>query len=174
MSGIQERQKNQKPVQNVDLPTGIENGERKKKCSKCGVEKGPYEFGRRKDSKDGLKGECKPCAKIYASMHYQNNKKHHAESGKLWRKNNLAKSNSILTKYRNSEKGKETHKQWLNENKDKISCGKKEHYLNNKDEISDYKKSHYQKNRQKIISKKPYAEFARRMLSNVKKSYFYC
>ena len=35
----------------------------KKVCSKCKEEKEVCEFGKRKDSKDGLRSECKSCGK---------------------------------------------------------------------------------------------------------------
>lgn len=73
MSGIQESPKNRKPVQNVEAHIGIANEERKKRCSKCGVEKVYSEFFRDSSIKCGFRSRCKACVKLYKENHRKNN-----------------------------------------------------------------------------------------------------
>ena len=68
-------------------------------CSKCKIEKEVCEFGVQNSNKDKLKSSCKECRKI---------------EGKIYRK-------------LNSEKRKETIKNWYNKNPNY----NKEYYLNN-------------------------------------------
>lgn len=46
--------------------------EETKVCSKCGVEKPLVEFGKRKTSKDGRRGECKECNNAYHKYRSEN------------------------------------------------------------------------------------------------------
>ena len=45
-----------------------------KKCTTCKVEKELTEFHKKKESKDGLRADCKSCKKEYDKEHYQTNK----------------------------------------------------------------------------------------------------
>jgi hypothetical protein len=80
----------------------------KKVCSKCKVEKGVCEFGKRKDSKDGLKTICRECVKI---------------KNEKYRKKDPIKYKEQQKKYRDSNKEKESIRIsiWRNNNKDKRS-----------------------------------------------------
>ena len=46
-----------------------------KVCCKCGVEKGLSNFRKRKDSKDGLRSECKECSYLVWKKYRDNNVK---------------------------------------------------------------------------------------------------
>ena len=45
-----------------------------KKCTKCGIEKPLTEFHKHKETKDGLYGRCKQCARQYDKEYYAKNK----------------------------------------------------------------------------------------------------
>jgi len=44
-------------------------------CSKCGIKKYSHQFRSRKDSKDGLRNECKDCSLILQRIYKEKNKK---------------------------------------------------------------------------------------------------
>ena len=69
----------------------IEDEEPLKKCSNCGELKPFSEFGKNKNTKDGLQTWCKKCAKEY----YENNK----EKMKEYRENNKEKIKEYKKEY---------------------------------------------------------------------------
>lgn len=77
-----------------------------KKCIKCLQIKPAIEFHKRKDSKDGLRNECKVCAVKRAS---------------LWSKENKNKRNQYLKDYyiENAEKIKKKSRKWRRDNPEK-------------------------------------------------------
>jgi hypothetical protein len=114
----------------------------KKVCSKCKEEKEVCEFGKRKDSKDGLSRECKSCingyfkkysqssnTKEYKKKYRETNKEKKKESDKKYREENKEKINQKLREWRKSNKeklkkyynkSKETNKKYLENNRDKV------------------------------------------------------
>lgn len=48
-----------------------------KLCTKCGLAKSVYEFGKHKQQKTGLRPACKDCAKALAKKHREENPEHH-------------------------------------------------------------------------------------------------
>ena len=91
MNGIKESLKTQKSVQNATRPTGIENAERKKKCSKCGDEKLLSYFYKCKSTKDFLRTYCKLCCSVYGKISYAKNSKKVSKYGKRYRADNREK-----------------------------------------------------------------------------------
>jgi len=75
----------------------------KKICSKCKIEKDFSEFYKRKDTKDGLRQQCKSCHNEVNKIHYQNNCEKVKERVKIWKENN-----------------KEYNKIYYQENKEKV------------------------------------------------------
>ena len=65
----------------------IEDEEPLKKCSKCGEWKPFSEFHKNKNTKDGLRSQCKICSKEY----YENNKDQIKEKNKKYYENNKEK-----------------------------------------------------------------------------------
>ena len=92
-----------------------------KKCTKCGIVK-PFEcFYKRKNSKDGLRYECKLCDKEY----YDKNKEHSKE----WNKEYYDKNKEYYKEYRekNKEHYKEYQKEYYKTPQGKISYRKGRH-----------------------------------------------
>ena len=92
----------------------IEDEEPLKKCSKCGEWKPFSEFYKKKNTKDGLRSECKICRKEY----YENNKDQIKEYREKYYENNKEKLKEINKKYyeNNKEKLKEYQKEYRENN----------------------------------------------------------
>ena len=52
-------------------------------CSKCGIEKDLNDFYKRKDTKDGLRSDCKECKDLVSKKYHEN----HKEEIDLYQKN---------------------------------------------------------------------------------------
>ena len=91
----------------------------KKICSKCKIEKNLNEFGKDKNTKDGLRYICKECANGYSKKHYKNNLEYYEERNKKWQKENP-----------------EYNKKWREDNPDYD----KERYDNNPEYIKKWQK----------------------------------
>ena len=116
-----------------------------KVCTKCKIEKELSEFGKRKDSKDGLLSRCKPCFKEY----YQENKGKIKEKFKKYYQENKEKSKKYYQEKR--EYYKEKSKEYYKENKGKIKEKSKKYYQENKEYFKEYDKK-YQRERRKTDS----------------------
>ena len=137
-----------------------------KVCSKCSQEKEICEFRKRKDSKDGLRTECKECSYL------------------VWVKYRDINSEKITNKKKNDyicnrEKRLDRVKQYREENidivreKDRIRSKEKyknnpeisqEYYNKNKESILKYKKTWAKQNHEKI--KKQKREYIKKRNSN--------
>ena len=84
-----------------------------KVCSKCNIEKKPYDFGKYKNAKDGLKKVCKDCRKIESKNRYKNNKDYFLK----YRADN--KKNILLKNKEYRENNPELRKQHYQKNKEK-------------------------------------------------------
>jgi hypothetical protein len=96
-------------------------------CNICNVEKTLNDFHLRKDSKDGVRNECKICTRIRINSYRKLNK----EKINNWNKE---------TYYRNLEKHKETKKKYREKTKDEQKIRAKKYRENNKEKINNYAK----------------------------------
>lgn len=87
-------------------------------CIKCKIIKKIEEFGIRRDSKDGLRNECKSCRKKISNKYYSNNKDIIDKRNKNW-------------KLKNSDKNKKTNKEYSKKWKENNPNYRKE-YDNNR------------------------------------------
>jgi hypothetical protein len=130
-----------------------------KKCKKCLLEKELVEFNKLKNSKDGLRNQCKSCEKVYRDMnsekmknylkeYYFNNK----ESLKEINRSRYDERKDIYNeerrnRYQNDEDTRnrilEAGKNYRDNNKDKVLESKKRYYYENKEYVSDWKKNYY-------------------------------
>lgn len=136
-------------------------------CSKCGEEKPATTeyFGKRRDSKDGLRGQCKDCRreynqghfkqhseeiKEYQKQYYKENKEEIKERQKQWRQENKKYIKEYIKQWsqENKEKIKERQKQYREENEEKIKEYQKQWYKENKEEIKEYMKQYRQENKE--------------------------
>jgi hypothetical protein len=103
----------------------------KKVCSKCKEDKDFCEFGKRKDSKDGFRNECKNCIKLNHKLWREVNPDKYSEYSRLLKLNNPKSRENSIKKYKekNHKKIKEYNRKWRQKNRE---------YTNN-----------YQKNRRK-------------------------
>lgn len=94
-------------------------------CIICNVEKHILDFHKRKDSKDGLRNECKICTRLRINN---------------YRKNNTDKVNewNRETYYRNIVKHKETKKIYRDNNKESQKIRLKNYRDNNQEKIKKY------------------------------------
>jgi len=108
-----------------------------KKCSKCKTIKPISEFNIDKQNKDGFRGYCKSCKKIYEGEYRQTEhgkamRKHYFQSKKgkiaIKRHQQSEKGKNARKRYKRSEKGKATEKRYLARNLNRI---KARHVINN-------------------------------------------
>jgi 5-methylcytosine-specific restriction endonuclease McrA len=74
-----------------------------KYCNTCKTTKPKTEFSKFKQHKDGLKSNCKACAKINWQKHYEHNQAKRLEYNKQYRQNNKDKINSITAKRKSAK-----------------------------------------------------------------------
>jgi hypothetical protein len=132
-----------------------------KKCTKCKIEKEITEFSKQKESKDGLRGACKPCIKEYQAKYRKENKEYIKERYELNKEKYLSKQK--LYYINNTEKIKESQAQWRSSNKDKIKEYSKKYNITNKnriksyqlinkEHISEYRKEYRKTNKKKLVA----------------------
>jgi hypothetical protein len=105
-------------------------------CNVCNIEKKILEFHRRKDSKDGLRNECKNCTRLRINNYRQKN-------------NNKVNQWNRETYYRNITKHRETKKKYREINKEALKVKEKIYRDNNKEKINKY----YYDNRKTLVKK---------------------
>jgi hypothetical protein len=134
-----------------------------KTCIKCKVEKELSEFAKKKDTKDGLRYNCKSCYREY----YQANKEKISKQKKEYYQANKEK----ISKYRqdNKENINKQHKKYYQDNKENF----KKYYQANKEKISKQKKEYRQANKEKIKEKsKEYYQDNKESINKRKKEYY--
>lgn len=105
-----------------------------KHCKKCGCSKPLLDFGKNKNTKDGLQFYCKICCKATTKRYREANKEKYYASAKRWAK----------------------------ENPGRVREGKRARYLARRDEILESKKDYYKENREEILAyKKAYGKVNR-------------
>jgi hypothetical protein len=101
--------------------------ENTKICKVCEIKKNYIEFHFRKDSKDGLRNECKECTRVKVNNYRKLNK----EKVNKWNKE---------TYYRNIENHRKTKKTYRDNNKEKMNLLRVKWNENNKEKIKNYAK----------------------------------
>tara|TARA_R110002096_G_scaffold44342_6_gene119198 strand:+ start:123 stop:671 length:549 start_codon:yes stop_codon:yes gene_type:complete len=76
-----------------------------KKCSKCGEVKPLTDFGKRKDSKDGRRCQCKSCIAVANKAYHEANKERIAEISKVWREANKERIYAVNKVWREANIG---------------------------------------------------------------------
>ena len=145
-----------------------------KKCKICGIEKKFEEFNNRKDSKDGLRNDCKSCHKQKTSKHYSENKEYFKDYYKGYREDNKESLAEYMKKYsfENSEKLSEYKKKYYEENSEKLSDYKKKYYEENCDKLKEKSKKYREKNKEHIKEKsKKYREKNKEKINERNKKY---
>lgn len=144
-----------------------------KKCKKCDIEKNYYEFYKDKYSKDGYRGSCKVCDKIYNDMNKDNRQEY------LKKYSKSEKRRAYMLKYRDdkSEILSEKRKSYYEREKEEILLKQRDYYEKNKeiinekerekyhsienkelfnkiknDKSKEYRKDYYQKNKDEMIN----------------------
>lgn len=96
-------------------------------CNICNIDKPIIDFHNRKDSKDGVRNECKVCTRIKINEYRKTNK----EKTNKWNRE---------TYYKNIEKHKETKKKYRQKTKEEQKIRVKKWKENNKEKIKNYPK----------------------------------
>lgn len=106
-------------------------------CTKCKIEKPLNEFAKRKDSKDGLRGNCQVCLKSYQSKYRDIHIDEKEEYNRVYRKKNIEHIRQKENEYniKNRDKRLKYQKEYRIENKDKLLADKKDYYDNNKNKL---------------------------------------
>jgi hypothetical protein len=103
-----------------------------KTCTKCEDElpaTAEY-FPKRKDSKDGLRNECKVCKKNMDKIYTSSNKERMSKLSREWRLKNSDRANAICKKYRdnNKEKRRDICYKWNKNNPERFRINQKKAY----------------------------------------------
>jgi len=144
-------------------------------CSRCKTEK-PLTLDnfnkRKKGSKDGFYGMCKPCLSEYSREQYQKNKERRKRQQKEWAVNNQDKVRECQARHRQSGKRKEYETKYRDDNLEKLSAYRKNHYQLNKESTLAVNREWYQQNKEYITKhKKMYKEKNRDRLNAWRREY---
>jgi len=127
-----------------------------KVCIKCEIEKELSEFGKRPDSKDGYRNDCKKCRKEFMKLYKELN----SESLSIKKKEYNIKNKEVISlknkeyNIKNKETIKEKKKEYCLKNKESLSIKSKEYRENNKETIRQRKKRYYENNKEKENNRK--------------------
>lgn len=125
-----------------------------KKCSKCGEDKPATSeyFESRKDSKDGLRGQCIECRTVQKKQYTFENRVSIGERVKAWQEEN--KEHVIGWRKQHYQKNREAIseqcKQYRQENKERIAEHKKIYRRSHKEQISARDKAYSKANSERI------------------------
>ena len=129
-------------------------------CNKCNIEKPFDDFYKRKDSKDGYRGDCKKCrdsiSKKYTenniekikeikNKYYLNNKYDVIERAKKWQNDNQEIFKEITKRYRDKDSTQKRQKNYYLNNKEHFSLKNKEYKNKNKKELNEKIRNKYKK-----------------------------
>lgn len=123
-----------------------------KRCTKCGETKSLTEFHKDARKPDGLRCECKACAKIVrAKWHAANPEKDRARTAK-WRAKNPEKHKAYAIEYRraNPERVKAARAKRYAANSDKARAGAVKYYAANIEKRREYAVEYRSKNPEKV------------------------
>jgi hypothetical protein len=123
----------------------------KKQCRRCMKILDVDNFGRCKNTKDGLKSRCKYCRRKESAEWHTKNK----DRCKKYRENNKESIKNGSKKYREKNKARLTIKQkeYVEKNKEACAKRKKNWYERNKERILSEKRQRYKENRDEIIAR---------------------
>lgn len=132
-----------------------------KKCTKCNVEyPATVEyFSERKETKSGLRAQCRTCWSLYQKQYEIKNKERRQEyrdsrvdERKQYYQENKEQRKKYLSD--NAEHIKNRRKQYDNENSEHKSCVGKEYYKNNKESIAIRENLYREENAETIAERK--------------------
>ena len=125
-----------------------------KQCIKCNNIFPATEeyFCKRKDSKDGLRGNCIECVHKFRVKYYQDNREKAITYSAEWAKNNPEKSKKAKQKYCefNKESIAEKNAQWWKKNKDKAAGYSRKQFDNNPERVRDRSRRYFKNNKEKV------------------------
>ena len=115
-----------------------------KKCKKCGkwLVANKVNFGKRKDSKDGLNYWCKECKNTYWKKYHEENKEKEKKRHKNYREENKEKLTEYRKKHR--EENKEYMKKYYEEHKEEA----REYYEEHKEKLTEYRKKYREEHKE--------------------------
>jgi hypothetical protein len=127
-----------------------------KTCSKCGEEKPNTSefFHKRKETKDGLRKDCKICAGKRVKKHREENRDKCLQYSRDYYKENKDKVLAGQKTYykKNKKAVLATNKRWADKNKQKVRDYQKQWAKENQDRVKSSRKKSYEKNKEKILA----------------------
>jgi hypothetical protein len=124
----------------------INNGEKTKKCSKCGETKSISLFHKHKKGKYGVEDKCKLCRKEYDFKYYETHSDYHKEKSTQWGLDNPERKKEHLKKHLKTDRYRETWNKYYEENKEKLISATKEWNENNRDRVNARDREKYKNN----------------------------
>ena len=137
------------------------NTEDLKTCIKCKEEKPRSEFQKRRDSKDGLRNDCKGCQKQLQEQYRKENAEKISEWHKQYYKENAEMISQRDKQYykENTEMIRQRQKQYHKENAEKINQQKRKYYKENPEKFRERNRQYKKENPEKIKQqRKQYAK----------------
>ena len=133
----------------------MENLIKTKICCKCGKKLDISMFGKAKTNKDGYKGTCKDCRKIYMIKYFIDNKGKIAKQRTKHYFDNIEHYTEVNREYtkNNKEKISINKRIYGEKNKKQLSIKHRKHYADNRTELLEQKQRYYLKNREQIMIK---------------------
>ena len=114
------------------------------------------EFYKRKNSKDGMRSDCKKCIRDHDRQYYQNNKERIKEQRKQYYRDNKEYINEYSRQYHqnNIDTSHTRDRQYYRDNKERINERTRQYHQNNKEQIKEQRKQHYRDNKERINEQK--------------------
>lgn len=139
-------------------------------CSKCGLEKDISQFYKRKDTKDGLRSDCKECRNLENKKYVDINKDYISEYNRKYREENKDRLKEFYREFydNNKDELKKLRKVKYSKNKENILNSNKNYRLRNKEKVNRNKRDYYLNNKDKI---KMYQDNRRQEIKEYNKNY---
>ena len=119
-----------------------------KKCTKCRVEKGFWEFNRDKRTKDGLNTRCRACCISYMKQYRENNREKMRGYGRKWYHGNTEYARKLYSE--NIEHYRKRNKKYYIKNKEHIAMLAKKYREKNLEKEKERQKKWYQTNSKRV------------------------
>jgi 5-methylcytosine-specific restriction endonuclease McrA len=132
-----------------------------KRCPKCDINKQLSEFGKHKQTKDGLKNYCRKCNNASAKAYQDSNREKVRKTNREYSRNN-------------KDANKARSKAWYESNKDKALENSKKWQQENRDKTNNYKLANRHKRRAMIKESGVYLVTGRDLSKIRRQSCVYC
>lgn len=128
---------------------------KEKPCSTCQKVKALSEFSKRKDSKDGRRGQCKACHDAKKRKWEDDNREKIREDKRRWREAHREKQREYYSEYRetHSEDIQANQKKYVESHPKRVRQQKLDWYYRHKESESEKTKVYYQNNKERMLER---------------------